>query len=380
MRPVRYSGHRLILPLLLLLTVLLSVPVLHSSVAHAAQPASQLAQASTPAPGNAQTDNAAGGQVSAPSPVSSQAAGGGAQAVPTGGPSPLPTGNSAVNPGAGVTDNPTSSGGDFPWAIVAVIVLLLIAGLGFAAMRQRRPATVPIEEPVTPARRRGDLAHLTRPQSPQGAPGTSGTQQQAATDSTGAPAPVATPRPYAPSAAMMPATVVCPNCGATNSTNEKFCHECGEDLRAAIASLAPPAASVTTVAPQAPVAPPVAPAAAPAAMAAAGEEVDADTPYLETLDRVDEQLEFVLSRPVVAIGTAQGNDIVVDAGFKGWQSVSPKHAELRHEQDGFLVVDLESESGTFVNELRTGENILANGDLVRLGDVRFIFHIPADGE
>ena len=100
-------------------------------------------------------------------------------------------------------------------------------------------------------------------------------------------------------------------------------------------------------------------------------------PYLETLDRVDEQLEFVLSRPRVAIGTAPGNDIIVDAAYKGWQTVSPQHAELRREQDGgFEIVDRESENGTFVNEMRTGENILSNGDLVRLGDVRFVFRVP----
>jgi pSer/pThr/pTyr-binding forkhead associated (FHA) protein len=119
-----------------------------------------------------------------------------------------------------------------------------------------------------------------------------------------------------------------------------------------------------------------------AAVAAAAQPVDvveADTPYLETLDRVDEQLEFVLSRPRVVIGTAGGNDIVVDSAFKGWRSVSPVHAELRREQDGFRIIDRDSEYGTFVNEMRTGENILSDGDLVRLGDVRFIFRVPRVG-
>jgi pSer/pThr/pTyr-binding forkhead associated (FHA) protein len=114
----------------------------------------------------------------------------------------------------------------------------------------------------------------------------------------------------------------------------------------------------------------VAPPAAPV------DVVDADTPYLETIDRVDEQLEFVLSRQRVVIGTAPGNDIVIDAGFNGWQTVSPQHAELRREQDGFVIVDRDSESGTFVNDMRTGENILADGDLVRLGDVKFYFRVP----
>jgi len=107
--------------------------------------------------------------------------------------------------------------------------------------------------------------------------------------------------------------------------------------------------------------------------------VEADTPYLETLDRVDEQLEFVLSRQRVVIGTASGNDIVVDSAFKGWRTISPVHAELRREQDGFTIIDRDSEYGTFVNEMRTGENILSDGDLLRLGDVRFIFRVPKVG-
>jgi len=101
-------------------------------------------------------------------------------------------------------------------------------------------------------------------------------------------------------------------------------------------------------------------------------------PYLETLDRTDEQLEYVLSRKRILMGTAAGNDIVIDSSFRGFETVSPKHAELRREADGksFLLVDLNSESGTFVNDVRTGENILAEGDQVRLGNVRFTFRVP----
>ena len=101
-------------------------------------------------------------------------------------------------------------------------------------------------------------------------------------------------------------------------------------------------------------------------------------PYLETLDRTDEQLEYVLSRKRIMVGTAAGNDIVIDSSFKGFETVSPKHAELRREADGksFMLVDLNSESGSFVNDVRTGENLLAEGDQVRFGNVKFIFRVP----
>jgi hypothetical protein len=156
-----------------------------------------------------------------------------------------------------------------------------------------------------------------------------------------------------------PSEVTCPNCGTVNGIEENFCHECGEDLRSArTAALAAASAS-----------------AAPAA--AALSDVDIDTlPYFETLDRTDEQLEYVLSRPRVLIGTAQGNDIVINADFRGYQSVSPVHAELRRDEEGYVLRDRESERGTYVNDARTGESVLTDGDTVRLGEVRFIFHVP----
>jgi pSer/pThr/pTyr-binding forkhead associated (FHA) protein len=159
-------------------------------------------------------------------------------------------------------------------------------------------------------------------------------------------------------AAAGPRELTCPNCGTTNGIDENFCHDCGQDLRASRAAL------VTAA-----VAPPAAEAV-----------VDIDTlPYLETLDRVDEQLEYVLSRPRVLIGTAQGNDIVINTDFMGYQSVSPVHAELRREPEGYLLRDRDSEQGTYVNDVRTGESLLADGDTFRLGGVRFVFRVPQGG-
>jgi hypothetical protein len=151
--------------------------------------------------------------------------------------------------------------------------------------------------------------------------------------------------------AALPTTLTCPNCSTVNEWGENFCHECGQDLRplraSMIAAAAPPPDIVTD-----------------------------DMPYLETLDRTDEQLEYVLSRKKIVVGTAAGNDIMIDSTFKGYDTVSPKHAELRREGDGFLLVDLDSENGTYVNDARTGENLLAEGDQIRFGSVRFVYRVP----
>ncbi|HMA35747.1 MAG TPA: FHA domain-containing protein, partial [Chloroflexia bacterium] len=100
------------------------------------------------------------------------------------------------------------------------------------------------------------------------------------------------------------------------------------------------------------------------------------TPYLETLSRVDEQLEFVLARNTVTLGRATDNDIVIDDQFMGWQTVSAHHARLVRQPDGFNIEDLQSENGTFVNSARTGQNLLEDGMTVALGQVEFIYRVP----
>ena len=250
---------------------------------------------------------------------------------------PVPTGQvprPAITSGTGATNPPsagTTSQGGFPWVPVLVVGLGALALAGFVLLRPRRTAPSPVYSvPVTPTRT-GDADVSTI--------------EDVSTTATATVAPVHSPPPAAPT------SVTCPNCETVNDIKENFCHDCGQDLRptraALMAALAPPPEIVTD-----------------------------DMPYLETLDRTDEQLEYVLSRPRVVMGTASSSDIVIDSSFTGWQSVSPTHAELRRESDGYLIVDKASQNGTFVNDTRTAENILADGDTIRLGDVRFIFHIP----
>jgi hypothetical protein len=246
------------------------------------------------------------------------------------------------DPAAPVQAASQQSGFPWLWVVLAAMLALLIAGVMLMRTRRTTPATAttvqsgtvqPYGAPASSARV-GPAGAPTTPVAPFAAPASA----EAAVES---PAP--------------PSTVTCPNCGMSNDFSENFCHECGQDLRPTraqmVAALTPPPAQEDVV--------------------------TEDTPYLETLDRIDEQLEYVLARPKIAVGTAPGNDIVIDESFKGWEQVSPVHAELRREQEGFVIVDKDSASGTFVNEMRTGENILADGDTIRLGGVRFIFHIPS---
>jgi hypothetical protein len=52
---------------------------------------------------------------------------------------------------------------------------------------------------------------------------------------------------------------------------------------------------------------------------------------------------------------------------------SRRHAEIRHEPDGIVLVDLESTNGTFVNDVRIREQLLRDGDAIRIGNTTMRF-------
>jgi pSer/pThr/pTyr-binding forkhead associated (FHA) protein len=73
--------------------------------------------------------------------------------------------------------------------------------------------------------------------------------------------------------------------------------------------------------------------------------------------------EFVFRSEVVAVGRGHDVDLNLDD-----ESVSRRHAQLRHEHGRPLVEDLQSRNGTLVNgQLIAGRAFLSIGDLVAFG-------------
>jgi hypothetical protein len=73
---------------------------------------------------------------------------------------------------------------------------------------------------------------------------------------------------------------------------------------------------------------------------------------------------FELSQATaVSIGRARVNDIVLED-----VSISGQHCRIRPEQGGFVLHDLKSTNGTFVNEKRVSRHTLADGDSVQIGE------------
>jgi hypothetical protein len=83
---------------------------------------------------------------------------------------------------------------------------------------------------------------------------------------------------------------------------------------------------------------------------------------------VDGERTVMLSRPVISLGRRFDNDIVVDDA-----RVSRAHAQLRLRFGRYVVYDLGSTSGTFVNGLKVEECVLRAGDVISLGGIPLIY-------
>jgi FHA domain-containing protein/von Willebrand factor type A domain-containing protein len=74
------------------------------------------------------------------------------------------------------------------------------------------------------------------------------------------------------------------------------------------------------------------------------------------------------NQAAVSIGRAKANEIVVDD-----VSVSSEHCRIRPEDGHFVLHDLKSTNGTFVNERRITRHVLAEGDVMKIGETSLLF-------
>ncbi|MCC6214466.1 MAG: Flp pilus assembly complex ATPase component TadA [Polyangiaceae bacterium] len=79
----------------------------------------------------------------------------------------------------------------------------------------------------------------------------------------------------------------------------------------------------------------------------------------------------VFDRPEITVGRVQGNDLMLPKG-----NVSKKHLRLAYRESRFVVTDLNSTNGTYVNRRRiTQATIVREGDRVYVGD--FVLRLEA---
>jgi len=77
---------------------------------------------------------------------------------------------------------------------------------------------------------------------------------------------------------------------------------------------------------------------------------------------------FAVNEETLVIGReTAANLCIADA------SVSRRHSKIEKKDDGFVITDLESLNGTFVNDVPVKSRLLEHGDRVRIGDSLFLF-------
>lgn len=99
-----------------------------------------------------------------------------------------------------------------------------------------------------------------------------------------------------------------------------------------------------------------------------------EMPYLTFSGQGEALLRFALKPEGMTIGRAQDNDLVITEVFPGWDTISRHHARIYKQAAYWVVEDLNSHNGLYVNGRRTGCNVLRDGWTLALGKVAFNFH------
>jgi pSer/pThr/pTyr-binding forkhead associated (FHA) protein len=77
---------------------------------------------------------------------------------------------------------------------------------------------------------------------------------------------------------------------------------------------------------------------------------------------------FPLKKSIINIGRRLDNHLVIDD-----PRVSRNHSQLRAIKGRFVIFDLNSTGGTFVNGQRTSQSVLYPGDVISLAGVPLVF-------
>src|SRR6478609_6414628 len=77
---------------------------------------------------------------------------------------------------------------------------------------------------------------------------------------------------------------------------------------------------------------------------------------------------YVFDKDVMSIGRSRDNDIVVEN-----LSVSRNHARIRRQNGKYILTDLNSANGTYVNGVKVSKTEIVNDDVISVGKHRLHF-------
>ncbi len=161
--------------------------------------------------------------------------------------------------------------------------------------------------------------------------------------------------------------VSCTNCGHKNSIGSRFCSSCG----AVIESSMPSENTTITFHPTLPADGPEAvdsPDAANDEIQLDGADLPSDLGVLVVKRGQNAGSRFTLTKATTTAGRHPESDIFLDD-----VTVSRRHVEIVAGPNGFLVRDIGSLNGTYLNRERIDEAALANGDELQIGKFKLVF-------
>jgi hypothetical protein len=157
------------------------------------------------------------------------------------------------------------------------------------------------------------------------------------------------------------ARVFCSQCGHSVGDSDRFCSACGAPVASDEGSANDTTASIELGA--------LDPSHEPQDLPL----LEPGTGMLVVVRGPNAGSRFLLDRDVTTIGRHPDADIFLDD-----VTVSRRHAELHHTDDGVLVRDLGSLNGSYVNGERVEERLLVTSEELQIGRFKLLF-VGADG-
>ena len=96
--------------------------------------------------------------------------------------------------------------------------------------------------------------------------------------------------------------------------------------------------------------------------------IEPSIPVLRSLSGPLESRQYQLENEICLIGRDPESDIVIDQ-----REVSRKHAKIMRMASEYVLMDLQSANGVYVNNLKLQRSVLAHGDVFQIGSCVFQF-------
>lgn len=171
----------------------------------------------------------------------------------------------------------------------------------------------------------------------------------------------------------------CPNCGTENPPGSRFCTHCGSALPESHQSPYQ-GSDVTSLIPTGGLnlggsSSDTDPGFSTEAHQGAVDALAVGTALLVVKRGPNAGSRFLLDQDLTTAGRHPDSDIFLDD-----VTVSRRHADFVRSGEGFLVRDVGSLNGTYVNRQRIDSVTLAGGDEVQIGKFRLVFLTAAPGK